>query len=146
MEFLNTSYTMLEIYPKNENPSNEEDINDNSHWIQISKSIIDENPEIIEGDLDGFIEKLNELFNGYSEIIKTNLSDKYPESISDEFADCFKSNCDILNINLFVLKYDNANKYSEYFSKLLNIITITDYVSTFIPDTKNKILITFTIG
>ena len=56
MEFLKIDYTTLEIYLKEKNPSNDEDINDTSQFISIANIILIENPDIMSEDLNMFIE------------------------------------------------------------------------------------------
>ena len=133
MEFLNIEYTILEIYPKEENPSNDEDINDNSQWINVSKKLIEEGENILSGDLNEFIEKIKQIFIRYTGIIKTNLSSKYDEDISKEFDNCFIDTEILTKIKEFISKYDKDNEYNDHFGVLFNIITITDYIIEHIP-------------
>ena len=138
MEFLKIDYTIFEIYPKDELPSSNDTISDNSHWIQVASSIIKSNPEIVESDLNEFIKKSDELFISYSEIIKQVLNSD-PVSLS-EFDNCFTNEPDISSIDIFIEKYNGIgeHEYSEYFAKLINIITIKEYIKNFIPDTNDK--------
>ena len=158
MEFLKISYMVLEIYLKGENSSTIEEINENSQWIQISKSIIDENPEILDGSLNDFDKKLKKLFIEYSEFIKTHLKNQFNETCLSEFDEtclnkfeiclnefnnCFVNDNIIIKINDFILKYNYVNEKSDYFGRLYNIITITDYISNHITDVDNMVLIKF---
>jgi hypothetical protein len=136
MEFLQIKYVNLEIYLKEENPSGEEDINDNSHWLSIAEIILEENPDILSEDLNIFVNKIKNIFNKKLEIIKNILKISYDESSIKEFNECFNDDNSLTKINLFIKKYNIDKENAEIFGVLFNILTIIDYIILHINEPK----------
>ncbi len=150
MEFLNinsNNYAILEIYQNDTNPSNDDDINDSSHWIQVSMQIILENPGILSKNLTHFITVINELFSEYKLFIKTHLEEKFPDNSEclSQFDDCFQNGINLNELNNFTSKYKLDVFYLDYINRLFNITTIISYVDKYFQDTDNMNIIRFTI-
>lgn len=154
MEFLKIAYTILEIYPKGEKSSNDpknEDINENSHWIQVSTNLIESNPNILQGDLNEFAEKILKLFDDFYLAIKTNVENKFPEShqeVMREFdegvANSDSYTFDISKIDEFYKKYiDTMEQHKTLISNMVNIVSIKNYIKVYIPETTNMTIVTF---
>lgn len=139
MDFLKIGHTTLEIYPKSENPSNEEDINDNSQWISIVKNILHENPDILDSDnLVLFMEKITKLFNNKTKELEKYLQNKpESESIIKEFHECFNDEYIFSRISTFINKYQIDISHSEIIIILLNIYTIKNYIQQNIKEPEN---------
>ena len=130
MEFFKIEYTILEIYPKGEKSSNDDDtdINDNSQFVNVAKIILDENPDALKGDLNEFIEVIKKTFNDKSEIIKNNFKKNNNDSSLQEFEKCFLNNNTIVKIHELITKHNIDDKNSKLLGLLLNITTIIDYI------------------
>lgn len=139
MEFLQIKCATLEMYPKGENPSGEEDINDNSQFISVAESILEENPDILSEDLNMFIDEIKKIFNKKSEMIKNILKLSYGENVLKEFDECFIDNNCIVKTDTFIKKYNINKENSKIFGVLFNILTITDYIIDNVtePETMN---------
>lgn len=155
MEFLKIAYTILEIYPKGQKSSSEsnsdDELNENSHWIQVSSSLIESNPDILQGDLDEFKAKISELFDKFYQIIKTDIESKYTEShkkIMKEFdenvANSDSYTFDINGVNNFFKKYSELmEQHKTIVSNMINIVSIKNYFKTYIPNTSEMVFVTF---
>lgn len=141
MDFLKINYAILEIYPKGENPSNEEDINDNSKWINIAEIILEENSDILSEDLSMLIDKIKIIFNDKAQIIKNYLKLNYDECALKEFDDCFIDDKTIAKIHSLINNYNISKEQQEIFGVLFNILTIIDFVIENVekPETMNII-------
>jgi hypothetical protein len=149
MEFLKIKYATLEIYPKGENPSNEEDINDNSKFINIAEIILEENPDILSEDLNLFVDTIKKIFNDKAEIIKNILKSSVDvgeydsENITKEFEECFIDDNNLTKINSLIEKYNLSKEDGEIFGVLFNILTITDYVISHVKNPESMNIIKF---
>jgi hypothetical protein len=130
MKFLKIDYIILEIYPKGEKSSNDDDvdINDNSQFVNVAKIILEENLDILKGDLNEFIKVIKKLFNDKAEIIKNNLKENNNDNALQEFDKCFLDDNIIVKIDELITKYNIDDKNSKLLSVLLNITTIIDYI------------------
>ncbi len=131
MEFLKIKYIILEIYPKGETSSGveeDEDINDNSQFVNMAEIILEENPDILSEDLSMFVDKIKKIFNQKSEIIKNILRMSYDEISSKDFDECFIDDNCLNKINSFIKKYNINEENAKIFGVLFNILTITDYI------------------
>jgi hypothetical protein len=130
MEFLKIKYIILEIYPKGEQSSGDEDINDNSQFVNMAEIILEENPDILSEDLSMFVDTIKKIFNNKSEIIKNILKISYDENALKEFDECFIDDNCLNKINSFIVKYNINQENAKIFGVLFNILTITDYIIT----------------
>ena len=139
MEFLHIKYATLEMYPKGENSSGEEDINDNSQFISVAESILEENPDILSEDLNMFVDMIKKIFNDKSEMIKNILKLSYDENALKEFDNCFIDDNCLTKIDSFIKKYNISTDNAKIFGVLFNILTITDYIIEHVekPETMN---------
>lgn len=128
MEFLLIKHVTLEIYPKGENPSGEEDINDNSQFVNVAEIILEENPDILSEDLNMFIDRIKKIFNYKAEQIKNYLKSNYDENSLKEFDECFIDDNIITKIHTLITKYNINEENSKIMAILLNIVTIIDFV------------------
>lgn len=145
MNFSKIDYSTLEIYPKGEEPSNEEIINDNSQWVIVAKKILEENQDILDGDLTLFIDKIKKIFTENIEIVKNHLRQNHDEEVIKEFEECFIGDNLIVKISVFNQKYNIDKENSDIISLLLNIVTITDFVINYIDEPSNMNISKFTV-
>lgn len=153
MEFLNIDHTTLEIYPKGENPSNIDDINENSHWISIAKIILQENPQLLSEDLNFFIDEVKKIFTSHVDTIKKELEKNYDNNydnnvinhIFEELNNCFIDNDIITKIYNFIHKYNLSEFHSKSFAIIFNIITITDFITNQIENPNSMNVCTLVI-
>lgn len=129
MEFLQIDYTTLEIYPKGENSSSIEEINDNSQWICVAKNILDENPDLLSEDLFFFVNGIKNVFNSHVKTIKNELMVNYDSGVLTEFDNCFIDDDVISKIMEFIKKYNMNEENSKLCAVIFNIITINDYIA-----------------
>lgn len=151
MEFFAISYNILEIYPKNSNQSTCDNINENSHWIQISTYILENNPKLVEHDLTIFNSIIDDLYIKYDKDIRTNILKKSNCQILKDFDNCFeissefdKSIC-INQIQILLKKYSEINDLKEMFAILINLWTIKNYIRNYINDSDNMNIIKFNL-
>lgn len=143
MEFLKIKYATLEMYPKGEKSSNEEDINDNSQFINVAEIILEENPDILSEDLNMFVDMIKKIFNDKSEQFKNSLKELNDEIALKEFDECFIDDNCLIKIDSFIKKYNTSKEEQEIFGVLFNIITIADYIIEHIEKPENMNIIRF---
>jgi hypothetical protein len=145
MDLLNIPYTILEIYPQDTNSSDPENINDDSHWIQISTLLLESNPSIVENDLETFVNSLDEIYVKFNSNIKTQLEEYYENNmeISKEYDECFNDTfvCDVTKINDFLNKYLKIKSHIEIITQLINIQTIQNYVKNYMDGIDYKTMV-----
>lgn len=140
MEFFKNPFTIVEVYPQGEQPSNEDVINEKSQWVQVSTELIEENPDLLKTDLDTFIAKITTLYDGFYENVSTFIKTECenPEDVISEFNKCvnFSTNMyDVLKLSKFTEKNPQIKTQTTLISKMLNIISIKCFVNVNIPNT-----------
>ena len=143
MEFLLIKHVTLEIYPKGENPSGEEDINDNSQFINIANKILEENPDILSEDLSMFVDGIKKIFTEKTEQIKNSLKISHDEISIKEFDKCFIDDNCLTKMDSFIKKYNLSKEEQEIFGVLFNILTIIDYINEHVEKPENMNIIRF---
>ena len=157
MEFIKIEYIILEVFPKGQKSSCEsvneidEDINENSHWIQVSANMTKSNPDLLQGDFIEFIDKITKLFVIYhekiSEYIKSNFSDNHEiiiNELNDNIGDSNVYKFDLGKITEFKNKYPKLiSDNFEPISNMINISSINNYIRDYIPNTSDMTCIVF---
>jgi hypothetical protein len=138
MEFLKIDYTTLEIYPKGEKSlfdhDNSDDNDNNSQFVNVAQIILDENPDALNSDLNGFIEVIKKIFKGKAEIFKNYLKENNNDDVLQEFDLYFTDNNNIVKIQEFITKYNIDEIKSKLLAVLFNITTIIDYVRVYVKE------------
>ena len=133
MEYiLKTPRIILDIYPKNEQASTLINPNDNSEFVEIVKSIVDKNPELVNCELTLFLERIEIVLQKYLEELKSELlvylSDNLVgKSAWDEFNEYHNLSL-IHKFKEFANKYNLETKQTDLIGKIFSIGSVKDYI------------------
>jgi hypothetical protein len=136
---------LLEIYPSDELGSTSQNLNENSEFVEIVKSIVDENDKLVGCDLNLFLEKITVILNRYVDDLKQHIIDLHGQNVWDEFYNYY-----ILSQSFkykdFFKKYPVNNTYTEIVGKIVSIESVVAYINSNITNKNNKTVSILEIG
>ena len=145
MEFiLKYPRILLEIYPKGEFGSTLQNVNDNSEFVEIVKTILDENDGLVGCDLNLFLEKINNLSSGYISELKNYIIDLHGQIVWDEFYNYYILS-HTFKFKEFFNKYNIDSTYAKILGKIMSVNSVVNYINSNITIKHDKTIGIFDI-